>query len=218
MKLLKIYDTLDNGQTYNGRFLPDKYDLPVYNGFFSFRLKHFNVVNRMIYANTYIERLWEQWHFLKNEPIGTSSEDITSHSKWQQVLITDRFTQADFISNIRKIVDECLSLFSVATNQYNSKGMPIESIGEYKGLDKITDFAANASFLSNLNFVSNAFKHSILGDSMPRIGRDEPCIFIIHLREDKKTKQITVDDRGFTLEYFVNEFNTFYKRFDKIIK
>ena len=216
MKLLEIYDTLDNGQTYNGRFLPDKYDLPEHNSFFGFRLKHFNVVNRMIYANTYIERLWEQWHFLKSEPIGTA----LAHLKWQQVLINDRFVQADFISNLRKIVDDCLSLFSVATNHYNSKGMPFESIGEYKQQEKeknVTDFAQNSSFLSNLNNVSNAFKHSILGEEMLRIGLNEPCIFIIHL-EAKSKEAITVNDRAFTLEYFVNEFNTFYKRFDEIIK
>ena len=215
MKLLTIYDTLDNGLTYNGSFLPEKYGLPRYNSFFDFHLKHFNIVNRMIYTNTYIKRLWEQWHFLKNEPIGTSAEDIMHHLRWQQVLINDRFTQADFISNLRKIVDDCLSLFSVVTNLYHKeKGTPIESIGEYKC---ITDSDENSSFLSNLNNVSNAFKHSILGESMPRIGLEEPCIFIVHLQANRK-KQITIDDRGFTLNYFVNEFNNFYKRFDEKLK
>lgn len=226
MEFIKIIDSVDNGLTYNARYLPEKYNKPIYNKFFNFAIKHYSITNRMIYLNSKINELWKEWEQSINEP-HINTNDKTSlinsailHKKWEENLINSYYSKEEFIACLRKVVDECLILFCVATQKFKNNGVPIDSIGEYlsKKIKKpdsiVRAFTAFTDFFVLLNDISNSYKHAIIN-----------CQFVIDKEapgfDVYKTKHNQIDyHQGIhiSLDEIIKKFNVFYNYFDKAIK
>lgn len=216
---------IDGGQTYNARFLPDKYKDDKYNTFFNFELKHFGIVSRMIYLNDKIKILWSETKLLIDEPsIDTSTalsviETTQKHQIWQKTLINSQYSKEEFIAGLSKVVKDCLTLYSVAKQKFRKNNNPPESIGQYLNNEiELKEFDDHKYFLELLNNLDNADKHSIIDCQFEGFDR-EPSISVIRLRDDEshkfnyKAKPIKI-----FLDDLVKRFNEFYQFFDSLIK
>lgn len=226
MELIKIIDSVDNGLTYNARFLSEKYKQEEFNHFFTFELKHYSVVNRMIYLNNRIKNLWKEWKDCLNMPkIDNSNKETLiistlKHQIWQNNLINIYFSKEEFFAGLRKVIDECLVLYCIAAKKIKKNGNPLESIGEYLNeSDRFKDFDNFIDFFKLINDISNSYKHSIINSQFIGIEKDEP-IFHVFVTKNDKTGQSNylVNSTWTTLDDIVKQFNEFYSHFDNIIK
>lgn len=215
MELLKLYDQTTPFYCYTYLSLPPKYHNREFNKFFNFMLKHMDVEDHIFYTNSIIRKIWEQWNRIIKTKSANNGNEILNH---RNDLIFHFYTVRDFVSNLRKIVDDCLTLYSIATNKYKKNGNPIESIGDYLNQeDRFKDFLINKDFLLMLNDLSNACKHSFGAE--PKIGKDEPCIFVYETKEDKSGQfNYNIRELGFSIDNLVVKFNDFYYHFDQILK
>lgn len=225
MEFIKIIDSVDKGITYNGKFLPEKYINTEYNEFFIFNLKHYSIVNRMIYLNSKIKYLWKEWEDCSNEPTDNSDEMTLvefalKHNAWQENLINSYFSKEEFIACLRKVIDECLVLYCVAKNKYKKSGNPLESIGEYlEQKDRFKDFNQYIDFFELINNISNSYKHSIINCQFEIVNRSEPDFYVYCTKEDKTGQyNYFVNPIWVSLDYLIIQFNNFYSYFDNIIK
>ena len=222
MEQIKITD-LVNGE-YNCRDLPQKYNNSQYNRYTTFSLKHMSIINRLIYLNTILEQHYQNWQYLICEPkIDNSSTDnlfksILKHKEWQRRFLNNYYEQEEIIMHLRKSIDDCISLLSIATNCFykNKKtkiSRPFESIGEY--LQQINEweiFIPHKPFLQTINYISNGFKHCVANSIPLKIGNNEPCIFVY------ENNGSYYNEIGITLNSLIKGFNEFFSTFDKKLK
>ncbi len=226
MELIKIIDSVDNGLTYNARFLPRKYTQEEFNHFFKFELKHYSIVNRMIYLNSSIKHLWKGWSDCLNEPtIDDSNQEtfinsILQHKIWQNNFINRYFSKEEFIAGLRKVIDECLVLYCIARQKFKKNGNPLESIGEYLNeSNRFKDFDNFIDFFKLINDISNSYKHSIINCQFIGIEKDEPNFYVFVTKNDKNGQfNYLVNSVWITLDNLIKQFNEFYLHFDNILK
>lgn len=222
MEKIKITD-LVNGE-YNCRYLPQKYNESQYNRYTTFSLKHMSIINRLIYLNTILEQHYNHWQYLICEPkFDNSSTDtllksILKHKEWQGKLLYNYYEQEEIIMHLRKSIDDCISLLSIATNCFykNKKtkiSRPFESIGEcLEQIDRYKIFKIHKNYLNTINSISNGFKHCIANNITSKIGKDEPCVFVY------ENDGSYYNEIGITLNTLIKGFNEFFTTFDKKLK
>lgn len=225
MEIIKIVDSIDNGLTYNARFLPEKYNTDQYNKFFSFREKHYSLVNRLIFLNDKLKRIWDVWRLCCEEPrIDNSSvqklyNSALNHQEWQKNIIDIYYMKEELIAGVRKAVDECLLLYCIATQKFKKNGNPIGSIGEYLNQkNRFQDLNGFTDFFTLLNTISNAYKHSIISAQFVFI-KKEPCFYVCATKESENNAyNYMLQQKYISFDELIKEFNSFYKKFDKILK
>lgn len=218
MELIKIIDIACDD--YNARFLPNKYTDKKYNMHMNFILKHSSIINRMQYLNEFvIPNLHNSWQEnLRVPKIDNSTnekilETATAQKKWQRNFIYSIFQQEEFVMHLRKLIDDCISLYCVAKQRFNKNGNPLESIGELVyNIDKFPEFKEHLSYLHRVNQLSNSLKHSVVHHLL-RIGCFEPSIYTMHLKKDG-----ILNDIGESINDLIKNFNNFYDTFDKYLK
>lgn len=216
------------GGEYNTSDVKDKYFSPAYNTHTNFLYKHMSIVMRILYVNSLIDKLFDTWACIINEPKPPANlqtnqtalcEFIIQHSQWQEKCIISLFEQEEFITQLRKITDECISLYSIDKNILKPNGRPYEGVDELlrpikKGDNKLfKDLLSYKDYFITLNNVSKGFKHCVANNITQHIGRDEPCIFIYY--NNSRTQQ--VDFAGIAVNKIVAMFNDFYNYFNSII-
>ena len=218
---------LVNGQ-YNSSNVNDKYSLPMYNIYTNFLLKHMAIVNRTLYVNSLIDKLFNTWTYLINEPkhpVDTNTNVVALckfailHNQWQEKHIISFFEQEEFITQLRKITDECISLYSIENNILKPNGRPYEGVDELlsqlkkKNNTLFQDLLPYKDYFTTLNNISNGFKHCVANNISQHIGKDEPCVFIYYNNNTAKT----VDLVGIEINKIVAMFNDFYNYFNSIV-
>lgn len=225
MEKIAIYDLINN--EYNSSKLPYRYNASNYNSYGNFTLKHMKLVNRLAYLNKLLEEQYQIWLTLINEPRIDKSSDIAliqsilKHKEWQNLLTNNNFKQEELIMHLRKAVDECVVLLSIATNCFiegnkNGTKRPFESVGEIiNQIDRIKLLKPHKDFLMTINDISNGFKHCVANSVNGKIGKLEPCVFIYTNEKDKRENYCEI---GITINNIVVEFNKFYFTIYSIIK
>lgn len=222
MKQIKITNLVN--EEYNYRDLPQKYNDQQYNLYTPFLLKHASIINRLLYLNVILEKHYKNWQYLICEPkVDTSStsalnKSTLKHKEWQQKLLYNYYEQEEIIMHLRKSIDDCISLLSIATNCFyiNNKtrtSRPFESIGEcLNQIDKFEIFKTHIEYLKTINAISNGFKHCVANSTTFKIGKDEPCIFVY------ENNGLYYNEIGMTLNDLIKGFNEFFSTFDKKLK
>lgn len=218
MELINIVDIVSG--EYNASFLPNKYRESIFNMYMNFYLKHMSIINRMLYLNQIvIPNLHYSWQenlsevHIDNSTYEKLLESNLAHKNWQRKFIYSLLQQEEFVMHLRKLIDDCISLFCVAKQRFNENGKPLESIGELAmNIEKFPEFEKHLLYLRKVNQLSNSLKHSVV-HPMFRIGRDEPSIYSMHLK-----KNGSLNDLGESIDILIKDFNDFYCTFDKYLK
>ena len=222
MEKIIITDTI-NGD-YNCANLPKKYDKPEYNQSVTFTLKHMSIINRLLYLNKALETHYKNWQNLVDFPqIDNSSnfnllKSALKQKEWQRNLINNYYEQEEIIMHLRKTIDDCISLLSIATNCFfkdkkNNILRPFESIGEcINQIGKYKIFTPHLNYLKTINAISNGFKHCIANNTMYKIGKEEPCIFVY------EKNGLYYNEIGISINNLIIGFNEFYATFDSKLK
>lgn len=220
IKLLKLFNKLNYGvYSYNCSCLPGKFQNSEYNIFFNFMLAHKDIEDRIFYTNSLIQKFWSQWQQMQKErtqkPESLTVADIVNS---QYNLLFHYYTGRDLVMNLKKITDECIVLYCIASKKYCNDGTPLEDIGDYiNQYEKFKDLNADLDFLKILNKLANACKHSLISENN-KVGKDEPCIYAYETKKDKSGEHLyLLDDFGYTLNSLVEQFNTFYTNFQNLL-
>lgn len=68
-------------------------------------------------------------------------ESSFAHKNWQRKYIYSLLQQEEFVMHLRKLIDDCISLFCVAKQRCNENDKPLESIGELAmNIEKFPEF------------------------------------------------------------------------------
>ncbi len=229
MEKIKVKDIINNEIMHNEYIsaqLPRKYNSSHYNRYVNLMLKHRNLTCRLLYLNEFIDKYYLYWINLVKEPKIDTTNDNTllqstlKHKEWEHLLTNDYFKQEEFIMHLRKATDDCIVLFSIATESFNphpkgKKPRPYEMIGELLKKNEIDKFPAlkpHEPFLKTINAISNGFKHCVANSTTFKIGEFEPCIFV-YANKDQFYNEI-----GVTINSLIVDFNNFYSTIDSIIK
>ena len=195
---------------YNWNCLPSKYSQKEYNTFFDFHLGHKDIEDRIYYTNCLILSLFEQWRRLQDSLYIQTIEG-------QNAIGIQFYTGKDIVLNIKRIADECMTLYCIATKKYHKDNSFLEDIGQYIcESDRFKDFNDNLNFLKELNRLANACKHSLISIN-DKLGKEEPCIFAYETKKDKSAPVYRITQLGYTINYLVDQFNCFYKHFREIL-
>lgn len=97
---------------------------------------------------------------------------------------------------LRKTVDELIALSYLCETHSASgtfvKKIDVDDIGSLLTAKKSTlptKFEAHRKFLTQLNDISNAYKHSFINSDMNVIGRDEPVLFALRSPHNAQGKE-----------------------------
>ncbi len=220
MKLLKLFNKTNMGvYGYNYFCLPAKFYSNEYNLFFNFMLAHKDVEDRIFYTNSLIQKFWNQWEQMQKERT-LKPENITyiDYINSHYNLLFHYYTGRDIVMNLKKITDECIVLYCVASKKYCSDGTLLEDIGEYINQnEKFKDLNADLYFLKVLNKLANACKHSLISENN-KVGKNEPCLYAYETKRYKSGKHLyLLNEFGYTLNSLVEQFNTFYSNFQNLL-
>ena len=223
LELIEIVDIV--GGEYNCSYLPKKYLEEEYNLFFNFLLKHNSMINRMLYLNRIvIPAQHKYWQEIINEPKYDNStpqkvdQSNIAHREWEHKLTYSLFQQEELVMHLRKLIDDCITLYCVAKQKFNKSGTPLESIGDLiNQKDKFPEFKEHIDYLKTVNDFSNSLKHSIVNPAYVRTGLNEPCIFTVSCKKDKNNN-LSYKDMGISINDLIRNFNSFYKTFDAYLK
>jgi hypothetical protein len=112
---------------------------------------------------------------------------------------------------LRKTVDELIGLHHVLaerqkTGRYPSRVAP-DSIGRLLQQDVPTLYRGHVSFLRTLNDIANAYKRSFLNSDLTLMGKDEPIVYALGLRQNDLSNEPTL--HAVPLRQVVSQFDTF---------
>jgi hypothetical protein len=113
---------------------------------------------------------------------------------------------------LRKTVDELIGLHHVLaerqkTGRYPSRVAP-DSIGRLLQQDVPTLYRGHVSFLRTLNDIANAYKRSFLNSDLTLMGKDEPIVYALGLRQNDLSNEPTL--HAVPLREVVSQFDTFF--------
>ncbi len=195
-----IIPVIDNGKEPNE---PVKFELlfnmPSNSPYGNLLLKKLKIVNRLDHTNIRIRELYSRF---KEFGLLTNSEN-------------EHLTE-EIVFNIRRTVDELIGLIYLKeyfskNNKYPQK-IEIDSIGSYikkRDHNPILILENHYSFLKLLNDISNVQKHSFINSDINLVGKEEPLIIALGLKENDLTK--TPQLYTLPLKILIDNFNHFYK-------
>ena len=216
--------TINNmiGGKVNLQALPSKYkEDGIYNAHFSYELKYYSCHNRMLYLNNVIERIYNTWVFLKSEPKIEDYDDrlyeITiKHNVWQNKFILSQYEHEEFITQLRKIVDDLLVMYCISRKEFKNNNHIYDGLGDVKREieAKFKELKKFEEFFNCLLNISNGIKHSVAHSILPIIGENEPCLFSSYFNKNKSKTDIVIVG----LDDIIKKFNSFYLYIDEFIK
>jgi hypothetical protein len=170
-------------------------------------LKGINIVRRIDRVNLEIHRVFTSYVHPSEEDINNPQQDILEH----------QFYAEQVVYWLRKTADELISLAYVI-DEWNQTGkwpisVRIDSISGLKEnhSDELRQlFAPHVAFLTTLNEISNAYKHSFINTDMTVMGTEEPGVYALVLKRNKLS-----ESPNFYSVHFgemVETFSTFYKQ------
>ncbi|MEM8503171.1 MAG: hypothetical protein AAF716_08465 [Cyanobacteria bacterium P01_D01_bin.1] len=169
-------------------------------------LKGTDIVRRMDRVNKEIYRVYTSYVHPTEHDIYNRSQDLLEH----------QFYAEQVTYWLRKTADELISLAFVIDEWSRSGSWPdvikIDSIGSLN--DKVPErleqlFLPHKFFLSVLNEVTNAFKHSFINTDMTLLGPEYPVVFALSLKRNK----LTGESKFYSIDFrdIVEHFSIFYK-------
>lgn len=176
-------------------------------------LKGINIVRRLDRVNLEIARVFASYVHPKNEQSQNPLQDILEH----------QFYAEQVVYWLRKTADELISLAYAINEWKNNQEWPnaikVDSIA---GLNRsppreVKDlFAPYERYLSTLNEVANAFKHSFINTDMTIVGAEYPVVFALALDRNKLSNA----PKFYSVRFsdIVQEFSRLYKPTMKTIE
>jgi hypothetical protein len=186
-------------QTYIG--IKDLLPLPANTPFGNFYLKFWKIVDRLDHVNRKIKHSHVSYTQAISEEMSFS---ISEHA----------FYIEEIIYWLRKSCDELISLISVLNERESSGKYPrkikYDSIGRVLEMNNPPSYLSkHIHFLGILNEISNAYKHSFVNSDMGLIGREEPFLFALSLKQNNLS-----NNPNFTslpIREVITHFDAFYQ-------
>ena len=122
------------------------------------------------------------------------------------------------IHDLKTTSDELISICWLLNHHEIPDKILINSIGDYfSRKDKDFNVFSNFSdFLSTINDIDNAMKHSYIRDvSLPKIGKYNNYLFVDYIKNGKIN---TFKEMGYQLDELINDFNSFFKYSEEYIQ
>lgn len=171
-------------------------------------LKGMNIVRRIDRVNLEVGRVFTSY-------VSHSKEDINNP---QQDLLEHQFYAEQVVYWLRKTADELISLAYVIDEWSRTGKWPmsikIDSIAGLKEENPSKElrqlFAPHDTFLTTLNEIANAFKHSFINTDMTVVGSEYPVVFALALKRNKLSEPPQFYSVNFA--EMVEAFSTFYKQ------
>lgn len=150
--------------------------LPADTPFGNLLLKHTQIIMRLDRVNAMVQTIYRSFEKIHTQNI---SDDLFEHT----------FLSEQVIYWLRKTADELIGLHYVLTEREESGSYPNrvapDSIGNLLSHKDISlPFVEHMNFLTTLNEISNAYKHSFVNSDLSLIGRDEPVVFALGLKRN----------------------------------
>lgn len=192
--------------------------LPAQTPYGNMALKHMKIVQTIMYVNTKINHIYSDWQKLN---IGSQQKPFDPTSYPDPTLHLLYIEEAIYF--LRRLADDLISisflLYQFRLNgQYPSK-MEIDSIGSLLEKKKHLEFKEKLSnaepFLTSLNDISNAYKHSFINSDQSTLGKEEPCVPALALKRNDLQQNPVF--HLVTLSQVVSEFNKFYNLMKEFI-
>ena len=137
-------------------------------------LKGMNIVRGIDRVNLEVSRVFTSYVHPSKEDVNNPQQDVVEH----------QFYAAQVVYWMRKTADELISLAYVIDEWNRTGKWPMSvKIDSIAGLEKSPSeelqqlFAPHDAFLTTLNEVSNAFKHSFINTDMIVVGSEYPVVF-----------------------------------------
>lgn len=174
--------------------------LPLSTPLGSLFFKYLRVLDRVAHANTRLTAAHEHWATFRY-----SNPQIPSVHRSLEMLNAE-----EAIASMRRAADELIAIEGVLMERVKTGDYPTQIKPDSIGfVDRSTSpiFTAHERFLSQLNEVSNAHKHSFLQTSENIVGDEQPYIMAYPLTRNKLSASkgpvmISLDD-------FVDDFTAF---------
>ncbi|OGP51025.1 MAG: hypothetical protein A2Y79_00300 [Deltaproteobacteria bacterium RBG_13_43_22] len=172
-------------------------------------LKGMNIVRRIDKVNLEIRRVFGSY-------VHPSNQDINNPNPHQDVL-EHQFYAEQVVYWLRKTADEIVALAYVINQHRNTGSWPesvqVDSISGLKNShseELRLLFKPHEGFLSTLNEIANAFKHSFINTDMTLIGSEYPVVFALGLKYNKLSNQ----PKFYTVSFaeMITAFSAFYKQ------
>jgi hypothetical protein len=170
-------------------------------------LKAMNIVRRIDRVNIEIRRVFSSYVHPSNQDISNPHQDLLEH----------QFHAEQVVYWLRKTADEIVALAYVVDQRNKTgswpKSVQIDSISGLKGNHSEQLrllFEPHEKFLSTLNEVANAFKHSFINTDMTLVGAEYPVVFALSLKYNKLSNPPKFFSVGFA--EMIIAFSAFYKQ------
>lgn len=171
---------------------------------FGFELKFFNMILQLDSTNENIIEANEIWHRI--------------HSNDPHVLIFNSYLHAKILAlnsyiihDMKHFADDIIAMTWMLKQEQPFDDICVSSIGQCYSDEKrpkLIEFDEYMDFLLFLNDFDNAYKHSYANNATMLLGRDEPCIYALYSKKNKKYKSPAI--MGMSLAKLVENFNAFY--------
>lgn len=176
-------------------------------------LKGMNIVRRIDRVNLEIGQVFTSY-------VHPSKEDVNNP---QQDLLEHQFHEEQVVYWLRKTADELISLAYVIDEWNRTGKWPVSvKIDSIAGLKESPSeelrqlFASHEAFLTTLNEISNAFKHSFINTNMTVAGSEYPVVFALALKRNKLSEPPQFYSVNFA--EMVEAFSRLYKEVVAIIQ
>lgn len=195
---------IDNGKTPSDNVgVWHMIPLPADTPFGNLLLKHYRIVERLDHVNVSIQKAFASYDAAKSRGVG----GLTEHA-----LLAE-----EVIYWLRKTADELIGLVHILaqreeTGVYPGRVDP-DSIGALLASKDVPPlFAGHVDFLTNLNEIANAYKHSFINSDLSLMGRDEPVVHALALKRNNLAN--VPQFYSVALRDVVHRFSAFFKAVD----
>lgn len=169
---------------------------------FGLTAKMINMILSLDSANENIVEAYHIWELGKN----IAPETLIFNTKlWRKRNSLNSY----IIQEIRRFIDDAISICWVLSQQGTVQKIEIDSIGSYlKKRNVYKEFDDFYVFFTLVNNISNAYKHSFSNNMETRVGREEPYICALDSNRNKEVFAPYLIE--VSLRELISDFNCFY--------
>ena len=174
--------------------------LPADTPFGNLALKYVTIIQRLDYINVMVRMVYQSFERARTQNF---SRDILNHA-----LLSEQV-----IYWLRKTVDDLIGLHHVLAYREEAGCYPRrvapDSIGRLLQQKDVPPlYTGHVPFLNTLNDIANAYKHSFVNSDLTLMGRDEPIVYALGLRQNDLSNEPTF--HAIPLQQVVFQFDTFF--------